>query len=82
MLSKLNHYCIYQDWSQYGIDCEGPLPQTDSGEAVVVPDIPNPLSDRDFDDLLAQVNPLAHDEGYGIALYIHTCTFVAERIQL
>lgn len=71
---------FYQDWSQYGIDWEGPLPQADSTEGVAVPEIPNPLSSRDFDDLLEQVNPLAHDEGYGIDLYIHACTFVTERI--
>ena len=55
---------IYQDWSQYGIDWEGPLPQGDSNDEVVVPDIANPLSNRDFDDLLEHVNPLAHDEVY------------------
>ena len=58
------------------------MPEADADEAVVVLDIPNPLSDRDFDDLLEQVNPLSHDEGYGIGLYIHTCTFVTERIQV
>jgi len=59
---------IYQDWSQYGIDWEGPLAQGDSNEELVVPDIVNLLSNRDFDDLLEHVNPLAHDEGYGIDL--------------
>lgn len=71
---------IYQDWSQYGIDWEGPLQQGDSNEELV-PDIANPLSNRDFDDLLEHVNPLAHDEGYGIDLYICACTFVSERVQ-
>lgn len=71
---------IYQDWSQYGIDWEGPLAQGDSNKELV-PDIPNPLSNRDFDDLLEHVNPLADDEGYGIDLYICACTFVSERVQ-
>ena len=71
---------IYQDWSQYGIDWEGPLPQGDSNEELVMPDIANPLSTRDFDDLLEHVNPLAHDEGYGIDLYICACTFMSERV--
>ena len=72
---------IYQDWSQYGIDWEGPLAQGDSNEELVVPDIANPLSNWDFDDLLEHVNPLAHDEGYGIDLYICACTFVSARVQ-
>ena len=72
---------IYQNWSQYGIDWEGPLPQGDSNEELAVPDIANPLSNRDFDDLLEYVNPLAHDEGYGIDLYICAWTFVSERVQ-
>ena len=66
---------MYQDWSRYGIDWEGPLAQGDSNEELVVPDVANPLSNRDFDDLLEHVNPLAHDEGYGIDLYICACTF-------
>lgn len=72
---------LSQDWSQYGIDWEGPLPQGDSNEELVVPDIANPLSNRDFDDLLEHVNPLAHDEGYGIDLYICVCTSVSERVR-
>ena len=71
---------IYQAWSQYRIDWEGPLAQGDSNEELVVPDIPNPLSNRDFDNLLEHVNPLADDEGYGIDLYICACTFVSERV--
>lgn len=72
---------LSQDWSQYGIDWEGPLAQGNSNEELVVPDIANPLSNRDFDDLLEHVNPLAYDEGYGIDLYICACTFVSARVQ-
>ena len=37
--------------------------------AVVIPEVRNPLSESDFEELQAQVNPIAHDEGYGIDLY-------------
>ena len=71
------HSPFFQDWSQYGIECDGTLPQTDPGTAVLIPDMVNPLSDNDFDELQEQVDPLAHDEGYGIDLYVLACTMAS-----
>ena len=47
--------------------------------AVIIPEIDNPLSERDFEELQAQVNPVAHDEEYGINLYQQACIFATER---
>ena len=74
--------CILQDWSQYGIDCEENvmLNTDEETSAVVIPEVKNPLSESDFEELQAQVNPIAHDEGYGIDLYQQACIFATEQV--
>ena len=77
--------CIFQDWSQCGIDFrENVMLNTyeETLAAIVIPEVRNPLSERDFEELQAQINPIAHDEGYGINLYQQACMFVTERVHL
>ena len=77
--------CIFQDWSQYGIDCRENVTLNTYEEtlaAVVIPEVRNPLSERDFEELQAQINPIAHDEGYGIDLYQQACMFATGRVHV
>ena len=73
-----------QDWSQYGIDCEeNAMVNTDEETStIVIPEVRNPLTERDFEELQEQVNPIAHDEGYGIDLYQQACIFTTERVHM
>ena len=70
-----------QDWSQYRIDSEENviLNTDEEPSAIIIPEINNPLSETDFEELWAQVNPVAHDEEYGINLYRQACIFATER---
>ena len=47
--------CILQDWSEYGIDCEENvmLNTDEETSAVVIPEVRNPLSESDFEELQA-----------------------------
>lgn len=70
-----------QQWDNYGIDCDGPLPEGFQEEgAVIIPDVPNPLSEIDFQDLSAMISPLQDDDCYGINVYLNARQFVRERL--
>ena len=70
-----------QNWEDYGIDCDGPLPDCFQDEgAVIIPDVPTLLSASDFQDLSTVVNPLQDDNSYGISVYLNARQFVRERI--
>ncbi|XP_028415387.1 uncharacterized protein LOC114538407 [Dendronephthya gigantea] len=71
---------LMQDWSEYGIDCEELNNANEETSPIDLPDVTNPLSDRDFNELQVQVNPTAHDEAYGIDLYHQACIFVTGRV--
>ena len=64
------------------LKCEGTIsPQVNLDNYIVIPEVPNPLSDQAFEELREQVNPLANDEDFGIGLYIQACAFVAGTVQ-
>lgn len=70
-----------QNWDDYGIDCDGPLPDYFQDEgAVIIPDVPTPLSEIDFQDISTVVSPLQDDDSYGINVYLNAWQFVRERI--
>lgn len=70
-----------QNWDDFGIDCDGPLPDCFQDEgAVIIPDVPTPLSEIDFQDLSTVVSPLQDDDSYGINVYLNARQFVRERI--
>lgn len=49
---------------------------------MIIPNIPNPLTDSDYHDLIHAINPMQHDNSYGIDVYLSACNFVAERLSL
>ena len=66
-----------QNWDDYGIDCDGPLPDCLQDEgAVIIPDVPTLLSEIDFQDLSTVVSPLQDDDSYGINVYLNACRCV------
>ena len=66
----------------YGVDIEHPLTSTNHtdyracDEAVVLPEVPNPLSTENFARLQNEVNPLKESESFGLDLYLECKTTV------
>ena len=59
---------------QYGIDTEGPFLQAEAEYQVLIPDIPQPISDNEVEELRQNINPLQDDDAYGINTYIYIYT--------
>ena len=47
---------------------------------MIIPNIPNPLTDSDYHDLIHAINPMQYDKSYGIDVYSSACNFVAETL--
>ena len=58
------------DYSLYGIDEEGPLPEINSDNDIVVPESSIVLSDEQFSFLSQTIDPLHEDSNEGITLYM------------
>lgn len=70
-----------QNWDDYGINCDDPLPDCFQDEgAVIIPDVPTLLSEIDFQDISTVESTLQDDESYGINVYLNARQFVRERI--
>lgn len=67
------------DIDSYGIDIDGPVPDIQSENLVVVPECINPLTLEDQELLKQLVDPLSNSDNYGIELYDTTVAFF-ERI--
>ena len=68
-------------YSKWGIDWDGPLPPTDCSENTVYVDPPErPLTDTDFQELCARINPLDSSSEYGLELYVETLQFVLDQL--
>lgn len=60
----------------YGVDSEGPLPESSQQAAITVPDVQINLSEEQIEQLKLTINPLSHSDHYGIDLYLSVKTFV------
>ena len=47
---------------QYGIDTEGPFLQAEAEYQVLIPDIPQHISDDEVEELRQNINPLQDDD--------------------
>ncbi len=54
-----------QDWNEYGIDGDGPLPETDADDVVEVPETQLTITEAQLNQLML-VDPLANDDNHGI----------------
>lgn len=64
------------DIDSYGIDIDGPVPDIQSENLVVVPECINPLTLEDQELLEQLVDPLSNSDNYGIELYDRTVAFL------
>ena len=64
----------------YGIDWEGPVPDIEGGDEVIVDDIPTILSSRAYHELKETLDPLEEDNQYGVRIYQTVADFVASHL--
>ena len=69
-MEKISVASYFQDEVEYyGLDWDGPLPESDSDETIELP-------------LTATINPMRNSDCYGIDIFIETVTFVASRLAM
>eukprot|EP00118_Oscarella_pearsei_P001196 m.6841 g.6841 ORF g.6841 m.6841 type:complete len:98 (+) comp17011_c0_seq1:1242-1535(+) len=61
---------------EYGIDWDGPVPPDDTVDAVMIPEMFNPLSAAEYQCLTETVNPMEESREHSIDHYINTREFV------
>ena len=78
MLFKGFHYSPQEDFQQYRIDWDGPLPEEASSDGVFmeVPETGCPLGPDQYQQLATTVLPLRESNSYAIDIYLETVMFV------
>ena len=68
------------DIAHYGIDWNGPIPDSEVAERVEVAVTRNPLEEQDLLHLQATISPVSPSECHGVDLFIHTLEFVRQKL--
>ena len=64
------------DTNTYGVDDEGPLPEVQTANNVVVPESEIVLTREQWASLQTLVNPLDEDNEHGKLLYLNACRII------
>ena len=64
------------DVKNFGIDWNGPITEDEDDNQVDVPEVENPLLDRDLQLLQATISPTAQSDCFGVDLYLQVVEFV------
>lgn len=64
----------------YGIDWDGPVPVEEDVESVDVPNIENPLSHEELEELGTMISPYHDSDCFGTDLYLNVLKFICEKI--
>ena len=59
----------HQNWNNYGIDEDEPLPEDNADDEIDVPETQLTVAEHQLNQLQILVDPLANDENHGINLY-------------
>ena len=59
----------------YGIDPDGPLPDDDDSNTIVVPPILG-IDNEQYEDLALAIDPMVLSDDYGIDIYLQCLDFV------
>ena len=65
---------------QYGLDWDGPLPESDSDEMIELPLTECPLNLQETQELKQAIDSLRNSDCYGIGIFIQTLMFVTSRL--
>ena len=71
---------IQEDAILYGIDWDGPIPDSDEFDQVNVSEIHNPLTDSDYEELCRAVSVNSNSDCYGVDIYIRVLQFVHDKL--
>jgi hypothetical protein len=66
------------DWTEYGVDEEGPIPVINADNHVDLPPLEITITDHQMEDLQSSVNPLTEDGNHGCNLYLETLNMVTD----
>jgi len=82
-LNELSRVSKFQDeLEQYGLDWDGPLPESDSDELIEVPSTESPLNRQQTQELTEAIDPLRNSDCYGIDIFIETLLLVTSSLEL
>ena len=70
-----------EEFEQYGIDWDGPLPAEIDVDTVEVPETHCPLSEEQYEELIVSIDPLRVSNSYAIDIYLETIEFVNTHLQ-
>lgn len=73
-------YLIQDDAILYGIDWDGPIPDSNEADQVSVPEVRNPLAHSDYEELCAAVSGNCESDCYGVDIYISVLQFVHDKL--
>lgn len=79
--SAILHCIIYYTQDSFGIDWNGPI-NSNSDDHVLVDPPHNPLSEEDYQQLCASVNPTDVSREHGVDLYLQCLSFVSEKLHM
>lgn len=65
----------------FGIDWDGPLSDEDSC-LVNVPDVDNPLTDQDYQELQELFSPLDNSNSFGVDIFLKVLEFVCYKLNI
>ena len=71
---------ITDNWNDYGVDDDGPLPESHSDNNVQVPGVEFDASDEQLQYLYNAVNPLEDDGNHGCELYSQTINIINQML--
>ena len=69
---------ISEEWNDYGVDGDGPLPDMDADNDVEVPESAITLNTAQHYQLQASIDPLSEDFNHGVTLYMSALRTVQE----
>ncbi len=68
------------NWNDYGVDDDGPLPESHSDNNVQIPHVEFDVNDERLQHLYNAVNPLDDDGNHGCELYCQTINIINQML--
>jgi hypothetical protein len=69
-----------QNYENYGIDWDSPVPAIENEGAVNPPKITCPLVNDDYVTLVRLINPMNQSDSFGIDIYIATVNYISQQL--
>ena len=73
-------FSIQADTPLYGIDWNGPIPDSEDADHVEVATTRKPLEEQDFLHLQATISPVSYSDCHGVDLFIRSVEFFHQKL--